>query len=540
MADKVLVIQEARLGDLLQSGPLLEKIHGQGGCPTLLLRPGVVEAARSLGMNSGIISWPGFGDPSAALSLSCRIAGSRDFVRKMRSENFSRVIVLNHHGTGIALANMLGVPVSGFDHLFDRESGSPAPLGGWPAYLVASSRGIRALNRIHLSDMWQGFEGPGRIPSRPAGGGGDSLGPVVVVLGGRSPYRRLSPEALHRLLLTLERIDGHPVILSGGPEDGELGEALAGRSGAKVTNTAGRTTVQELVALISQASVVFSPDTATLHLAASLGVPSVGLFFASALPYETGAYREGALSVVTRQDCYPCSGEGASCPSISCRNDPDAETLAHIVAGLRRGEPARSLAARLSESLTACQLLVARETPSGLLQEALTPTLPTKEGILAVLMRRFVVRYLDPTAPLPTFSEEISLSGMNVASDRKGTARFGKGQPGGVDPLWFVRLERGVDLYLGLRERCLQKVERERMVERLASDFPMLWPLLHHLEWVEGGLSAQPGEGDGENLPRLLRAGASLSWEAQSAGRLFGAGVLGEVPEKEDSHVAVR
>ena len=539
MADKVLVIQEARLGDLLQSGLLLEKIYARGGSPTLLLRRGVVEGARSLGMNSRILSWPDFGDPAADLSLSCRIAASRDFVRRMRSENFSRVIVLNHHGTGIALAKLLGVPVSGFDHLFDRESGSPEPLGGWPAYLVASSRGIRALNRIHLSDMWQGFEGAGRIPPRPAERGGEQEGPAVVVLGGRSPYRRLSPEALYRLVQALSRIDGYPVVLSGGPEDRELGEALAGRFGPEVTNTAGRTTVEELVAVISRAGVVLSPDTATLHLAASLGVPSLGLFFASALPYETGAYREGALSVVTGQDCYPCSGEGSSCPSLSCRNEPDAETLAHLAAGLRRGEPARSLAARLSGSLTGCLLLVARESPSGLLQESLTPTLPTKEGILAVLMRRFVVRYLDPTATLPRFSEEISLSGMNIAYEKGGGASRALGASGGVDPLWFVRLERGVDLYLGLRERVLRKGERERMVERLASDFPMLWPLLHHLEWVEGGLPDPSGEDNGENLSRLLRAGASLSWEAQSAGRLFGASGVGSGSEKEERYVAV-
>lgn len=539
MADKVLVIQEARLGDLLQSGPLLEKIYARGGSPTLLLRRGVVEGTRSLGMNSRILSWPDFGDPAADLSLSCRIAASRDFVRRMRSENFSRVIVLNHHGTGIALAKLLGVPVSGFDHLFDRESGSPEPLGGWPAYLVASSRGIRALNRIHLSDMWQGFEGAGRIPPRPAERGGEQEGPAVVVLGGRSPYRRLSPEALYRLVQALSRIDGYPVVLSGGPEDRELGEALAGRFGPEVTNTAGRTTVEELVAVISRAGVVLSPDTATLHLAASLGVPSLGLFFASALPYETGAYREGALSVVTGQDCYPCSGEGSSCPSLSCRNEPDAETLAHLAAGLRRGEPARSLAARLSGSLTGCLLLVARESPSGLLQESLTPTLPTKEGILAVLMRRFVVRYLDPTATLPRFSEEISLSGMNIAHEKGGGASRALGASGGVDPLWFVRLERGVDLYLGLRERVLRKGERERMVERLASDFPMLWPLLHHLEWVEGGLPDPSGEDNGENLSRLLRAGASLSWEAQSAGRLFGASGVGSGSEKEERYVAV-
>ena len=539
MGAKVLVIQEARLGDLIQSGPLVEKLRKAGDTPMLLVRPGVVEGAKALGLAPEVVSWPEFGNPAVSLSLFERISGARDFVRKMRRERLSRVIVLNHHGTGGALAKLLGVPVSGFDHLFDREDGPVDPLSGWPAYLVASSRGVRALNRIHLSDMWQGFAGPGPFAPRLPSSLGRRSGPTVVVLGGRSPFRRLAPSALSRLVTALLRIDGHPVILSGGPEDRELGEALEKECGSRVKNTAGLTGVSDLASLVAEAGVVLSPDTATLHLAASLGVPTVGLFFASALPFETGAYREGALSVVSGASCYPCAGEGSSCASLSCRNDPAPEALAQIVAGIRRGEPVSGMADRLSGFLTESQLFVARETPSGLLQEAITPVPFAKEHVLAILFRRFVMRYLNPETPLPTLSQEMSLAGMslakNVLQGNRGTKisvdgdRLGRHEE--VDPLWFVRLERGIDLYLGLRERSLHAGERERMVERLAADYPAIWPLLHYLERVEGG------RGD---LPALLRAGAALSWEAMSAGRILESGSERESPEKEERYVAVR
>lgn len=535
MADKVLIIQEARLGDLIQSGPLVQRICDEGNTPALLVRKGVVEGAKALKVAPEILSWPDFGNPAVPHSFYKRIAGSREFIRKVRQKGFSRAIVLNHHGTGIALAKILGIPVSGFDHLFDRGDGSSVPLSGWPAYLVASSRGVRALNRIHLSDMWRGFAGPGAIPPRPVSsvGEGERRGPTVVVLGGRSPFRRLAPPALVRLVSALVRIDGSPVILSGGPEDREVGEAIAREVGSGVTNTAGQTGVGELSALIAEAGVVLSPDTATLHLAASRGIPTVGLFFASALPFETGAYREGALSVVTREDCYPCAGEGSSCTSLSCRNEPDPDVLARIVAGRRRGEPALQIATRLSGFLTGSHLFVARETPSGLLQEATTPVAPSKEALLAVLLRRFVVRYLNPEVPLISLSQEISLSGMRLAEDGSGKEPplVGGTERSGIDPLWFVRLERGIELYLGLRERSLHPGERERMVDRLAADFPALWPLLHHLERVEGG------QGD---LPGLLRAGAALSWETMSAGRLLGREQGRGIPQKEEIHVAVR
>ena len=539
MGAKVLVVQEARLGDLIQSEPLIERLRRKGEIPMLLVRPGVVEGAKALALAPEVVSWPDFGNPAVPLSLFERISGARDFVRKMRRERLSRVIVLNHHGTGAALAKLLEIPVSGFDHLFDRGDGTVEPLFGWPAYLVASSRGVRALNRIHLSDMWQGFAGPGTFAPRPASALGRASGPTVVVLGGRSPFRRLAPEALSRLVAALLRIDGHPVILSGGSEDRKLGEALEKECGSRVKNTAGLTGVSELVSLVAEAGVVLSPDTATLHLAASLGVPTVGLFFASALPFETGAYREGALSVVSGMSCYPCAGEGSSCASLSCRNDPSPEILAQIVAGIRRGEPPSGIVARLSGFLTGSQLFVARETPSGLLQEAITPIPFSKEHVLALLFRRFVMRYLNPETPLPTLSQEMSLSGMslarNVLQGNRGSGISVKGEGSmkdeEIDPLWFVRLERGIELYLGLRERSLHAGERERMVERLAVDYPAIWPLLHFLERVEGG------RGD---LPGLLRAGAALSWEAMSAGRILGSGSERERPEKEERYVAVR
>ena len=174
-----------------------------------------------------------------------------------------------------------------------------------------------------------------------------------------------------------------------------------------------------------------------------------------------------------------------------------------------------------------------------MLQEAITPVSISKEQVLAILFRRFVMRYLNPAVPLPTLSQEMFLSGMSLAGDVVQGSRGTRSSAGGegsledeeIDPLWFVRLERGIELYLGLRERSLHAGERERMVERLAVDYPAIWPLLHFLERVEGG------RGD---LPGLLRAGAALSWEAMSAGRMLGRGPERESFEKEERYVAVR
>jgi ADP-heptose:LPS heptosyltransferase len=522
---KCLVIQEARLGDLIQTIPLLGDLSRSGYRTILLVRPGIIAAARGLSVADEVRAWPSFGDPAVEMPLAKRLMEAQSFVASLRRESFERVVVLNHHGTGVLLARLLGIPVSGFERMLDRkeDSGDSGLLFGWPGYLVASSRGIRGLNRIHLSDMWRGFGG--RPPGPPPGRSKiQSAGPVAVVLGGRSPYRRWEPEAILSLVRHVRRVDGGEVVLTGGPEDEALGAFLEREGGQGVRNLAGKTDVEALRALLAGAGVVVSPDTAPLHLAASLGVPTVGLFFASALFFETGAYREGAVSVVPSMDCYPCAGEGASCPHRSCREAPGPEALAWLIAGVKRGEGGRDLVRRLPEGFPGAEIWEAIASPSGLLQRSLSPRELTRERILARLLRRFYWRYLSWGVDLPDLSRELVMEG--------GEDCAAMSEEGGNVPLsvWLSRLAQGVDLYLHLREARLGGTQREKLVDRLASDFPMMWPLLHFLEWVEGG--------EGPVRPLALAA-EMLVLEAAEAARLVVSGREKIVRDKEAVHVAI-
>ena len=515
MARKCLVIQEARFGDLIQSKPLIEDLSMGGQCRrVLLVRSRVAEAARAMNLGEEVLVWPPFGNPDSALSPVERISQGRDFVAKLRGEGFERVVVLNHHGTGITLARLLGIPHFGFDRVFDKGNGEIDPLAEWPGYLVASSRGIRPLNRIHLSDIWRGFGENGRRTEKGPEDAGKSAqlnprGPIVVVLGGRSPYRRWDREPLLKLVRALRKIDGGPVFLSGGPEDAVLGEHLARECGEGVVNTAGQTGYSELEGLLASAGAVVSPDTASLHLAASLGVPTLGLFFASALPFETGAYRSGALSLVSSMECYPCAGEGSSCSHRTCRDDPDPTIVAEIVSRIKRGASGRDLVMQLWGRLTGSELWEAEWTGSGLLQKVLSPRLLTKERVVSRLLRRFSWRYLAGSSDLLPLETEISWEGTDIAPEPECLPGFSRiSLPWS---LWFTRLEQGISLYARLREQDLRQLERKRLVDRLATDFPMLWPVLHHLEWVEGGRGP---------LDRLMAAAVPLALEASDSARL--------------------
>lgn len=99
---------------------------------------------------------------------------------------------------------------------------------------------------------------------------------AIVHLFAGNKGRGLSLEKERLLLKELvNNFPEHQLVLSGGPADKEEAEEVAQNTSAKVV--AGETSLQELMNLISQSSVIVSVDTGAAHLAAQLGRPLVVL-----------------------------------------------------------------------------------------------------------------------------------------------------------------------------------------------------------------------------------------------------------------------
>ncbi len=77
---------------------------------------------------------------------------------------------------------------------------------------------------------------------------------------------------------------GHQVIITGGPAIAEInyGENLAknflGSASGKVISLVGKTSFAEMSALLTQSKLYVGPDTATTHLAAACGTPTLAIF----------------------------------------------------------------------------------------------------------------------------------------------------------------------------------------------------------------------------------------------------------------------
>ncbi len=76
-------------------------------------------------------------------------------------------------------------------------------------------------------------------------------------------------------------------------------------SAVAVKNLAGRTSLQEAVALMSQANKAVANDSGLMHVAAGLGVPIVALF-GSTSPDYTPPLSEKSVVIKAEIDCSPC------------------------------------------------------------------------------------------------------------------------------------------------------------------------------------------------------------------------------------------
>jgi heptosyltransferase I len=87
------------------------------------------------------------------------------------------------------------------------------------------------------------------------------------------------------------RVHGMRVLLCGAPNDAEreMSAAIMRHTHAPVSNRIGEDDLPQLLALLSRASVLLSPDSGPAHMATMVGTPVIGLY-AATNPARTGPY----------------------------------------------------------------------------------------------------------------------------------------------------------------------------------------------------------------------------------------------------------
>jgi ADP-heptose:LPS heptosyltransferase len=121
-------------------------------------------------------------------------------------------------------------------------------------------------------------------------------------------------------------------VITGSKDDAAFAESVAKMTRSKPLVTAGKTSINELAALIKRFRVYLTPDSAPMHIARAVGTPCVALFgptdpkrhVASPVNYTI-------LSKSTELGCGPCYKPGCS-KKISCMKKITVEEVFGAIA----------------------------------------------------------------------------------------------------------------------------------------------------------------------------------------------------------------
>jgi heptosyltransferase II len=131
--------------------------------------------------------------------------------------------------------------------------------------------------------------------------------PIVAINPGATygSAKRWYPDRFAAVADALSEEWGAAVVVVGSPSEAPLAGEIEAAARRGVANLAGKTTVREMMALLSLSSFLVTNDSGPMHIGAALGVPLVAIFGPTDWR-RTSPWTDRARVVRVDVDCSPC------------------------------------------------------------------------------------------------------------------------------------------------------------------------------------------------------------------------------------------
>ncbi len=353
MTKQVLIINVTRMGDLIQTGPLLSRLREEWPDVAIDL---VVDRSFA---------------PTASLLTGLRQVISCDFARllddcrtqskslvalmqemtawasPLSAARYDRIVNLTFTRQTGLLASYIGSP--DLRGITAGPDGGPIVQNSWLSYFTDLHR-HRRFNRFNLVDLYaMGGSGSGSFSplsvTVPADGRdwADSFLRsqaqtvrhwIAVQVGASDVMKAWRPEYFGRTMAHLSRHPGVGFVLIGTAaetESIELAKAAyrAGGGVAPILDASGRTTLHQLVGLLSRCRLLLTNDTGPMHLAVGVGTSVIDLSVGHVDHNETGPYGPGHWVIQPDLACSPC-GFDQICSHHACKDRLIPEEVANL------------------------------------------------------------------------------------------------------------------------------------------------------------------------------------------------------------------
>jgi hypothetical protein len=143
--------------------------------------------------------------------------------------------------------------------------------------------------------------------------------PYIALQPGASSPSRQWPASSFAELARLFAEAGLKVVIVGSAGEAKLATGIVRWSRDAAVSLCGDTDVPTLAAILQGAQRLISNDTGTIHLAAAVGTPTVGIYVGPASAKDTAPYGEGHLVTEPDLECAPC-GYHDLCMRPACQS----------------------------------------------------------------------------------------------------------------------------------------------------------------------------------------------------------------------------
>ncbi|MEK6813205.1 MAG: glycosyltransferase [Nitrospirota bacterium] len=364
-----LVVQLARMGDLMQTRPLLARLRAADadGMVGLAVPEELAPLAAMIPEVDTVIPIPQ--SAGAGRNLAERWSEAKKALDPIFGTEWDETYVLNDAPVARRLARLavgvaFGFALDGVNRTVRRN---PRPLGrgqgarvqippntleveepppfeaglfngvrpDWPMRLFRLAAAHRRVAGLHLADFWAALAPDGApwpdpstlpIPERAALEANELLAQsgirgsdefVVLAPGARHLARRW-PAVCFGELARLLGEKGVRVVLVGDESEAGISAEVVSEEGGRAADLAGRTSIPVLAAVLARAGAVVANNTGTLHLADAVGAKVVGLYHGPAWCHETSPVGSGHLVFQTEPSCAPCPDHRQVCGGLDC------------------------------------------------------------------------------------------------------------------------------------------------------------------------------------------------------------------------------
>jgi ADP-heptose:LPS heptosyltransferase len=344
---RIIILQLNRMGDLLQTVPLLMGLRAQD--PSASIEVVCVKefgaALQSLDPPVTIVAVPAAQVSAVRSDVS---SGITPLLRVCKpDESCDACINCNHDEGAARLA--AAIPAT---RRSGRRHHPPTELfveDAWGRYLFALARG-RTTNLFNMADIYAGMGGvqPARRPAQLSvsdsaradaislltNRGWRGTRPLLgLQLGTNAGYRSWRIEEFSELASRMHTSGVCEIVITGGPDDDALADEFCRVVKFPIVNCVGATSLAILPALLAHCDLLITNDTGPMHSAALAGVRTLSLHCASAYFAETAPWAAGAIVVHADLPCYPCF-PSACCEHMACKTAITPYIVAQIAADM--------------------------------------------------------------------------------------------------------------------------------------------------------------------------------------------------------------